>query len=219
MRRAALLAFALLAAGSSPRPFSWADVQVPDVQQVIPVHGALEADGIPVRARQFVSGAPLQTLAQFFLRTFEEGGLYVPPAKDQLRVDGAFQLTALDPARRISFTVLLTPGGEGTSIVTLAEAQLQMAAATPPTWPALPPDAAHVTAVNVESARTVSFQSPQSEADLTAFFRRTLGAAGLREVEPGLFRSATTEVSVRVRALDERTRAGLLIIRKKGVAP
>jgi hypothetical protein len=201
---AALLGLAL-GQGQEPRTertgsFGWERVEVPKLRATIPVHGPLQAGNVPVRARQYLSAEHPVALARHFRQAFDEGGLYVPPPSGQLKMDNAFQLTALDPERLVSFTVILAPAGDGNTVVTLAEAQLRGLGQAAPADPLVPEGARDVVSVHQEGARTLSYRTSRSPGQVLAFYRERLAPLGYLEPEPGIFRRQRRQISVNPRA-------------------
>lgn len=210
------LACLLFTAPAFAGTFSWADVEIPRVRAHVPVHGKLEAAGVPVSAHQVVTEAPVEELLRLFMGAFHKAKLFVPPARDQAKVRGGIALTALDPDRMVSFTVLLTPNGDGTTTVTLGEASLGERKQTHPQAIApTVPDARDVVVVDVEAARTMSYRTALPPQEIAAFYEKTLGGAGFREVEPGLYRTRHREIAITVKPLDAKTRAVLVVARTR----
>ena len=198
--RALVLALALAPAAlpaqpARPAAFEWG--KVPGTQRIVPVHGGLEAAGIPVRAWEVISSAKPEELLAHFAGSFERAGLYVPPPAHQARVRRAFQLSGLDVERLIAYSALLRSNNDGTTTVILGEANVG-AARTVDAWAIAPlfPGAAEVITANVEAARMVGYSTHASEEELAAFYRETLGAAGYQEVERNVFRRAHEELRV-----------------------
>jgi hypothetical protein len=206
-----------LAAAGRP-PFSWAAIEVPKTRAVIPVHGKLEAAGVPVRAMQVVSDEKPDELARYFIKLFKDAGLYLPPSSHQVLVKDALQLTALDVERLHSFTVVIAPNPDGTCSVTLGEAALNARRPAGGTFAPVMPDAVEMVNVDVEAARSMSYQTRASAEAIGAFYRETLGKAGYTEISAGVFRNSERELSVVTRDLDERTRVVLVKARTRPAA-
>ncbi|WP_235685637.1 MULTISPECIES: hypothetical protein [Corallococcus] len=171
----------------APR-FAWPRLQV--LEQV-ESSNLVEAGGIPVALRAVHVKEPVRVLVQRFADAFRDGGLYVPPGKEQAQyANNAVMLTALDPRRRITYTVVLMPQVDGTTQLYLGEAN--HALARPPQadgdFAPLPPQATGVLRVNAEGSRTLTFQVPLAGSQVQAFYDDALAKAGWkRGDEPGLY--------------------------------
>jgi hypothetical protein len=194
--------------------FSWGEV--PRTRRVVPVHGVLEAAGVPIQAWEVVSDASVDELVRHFARRFEEAGLYVPPAADQARMRNAIQLSAVDPERGVTYTVMLRPTNAGTTKLILGQADFgaRRELGGEGVAPVLP-GAKFVVTSNVEQARMVAYQTSASEAEVTAFYRDTLTRAGYREEEKGVFRRESEELSVFTRVAQSGARQVVVMAQRR----
>ncbi|RKH69345.1 hypothetical protein D7X96_15220 [Corallococcus interemptor] len=172
----------------APR-FAW-----PRLQVIAHVESSdiVEAGGIPVALRAVHVKENLRDLVQRFADAYRDGGLYVPPGKEQPQyANNAAMLTALDPKRRITYTVVMMPQADGTTMLYLGEAN--HALARPPESAAgdfapLPPKAHGVLRVNTEGSRTLTFEVPLTGPQVDAFYDDALAKAGWKKGdEPGLY--------------------------------
>lgn len=179
--------------------FEWA---VPAEASRVDVAGVQQARGIPVKLEAATSRLSAPELLRYFAGRFRERGLFIPPAKDQLVVEGALQLTALDVERLLSYTVLLRPlpDGRGTQVL-MSTADLDAARSEGPAFVPLPPGASSVVSVDVEAARSVSFAVQARPEQVAAFYREVLPRDGYREQEPGVFTLGPRTLRVHTRAL------------------
>ncbi len=172
-------------APSTP-PFRW---EVPGLLNWVDSAGPQLSNGMPVILQMARSKNSLESLLQHFATSFEKAGLYVPPGPEQLRVSQEPQLSALDPERMLSYSVILQPNLDGTVTVILGTADLSQydAAATSLGWAPLPPDATKVMRTETEDAQSAVFATTGTKEEVMAFYRKKLGGAGFQEAEPGLF--------------------------------
>ncbi|MFY0582596.1 hypothetical protein ACN28S_57385 [Cystobacter fuscus] len=120
---------ALAGDGGTPEParFAWPKLQV--LEQV-ESNEIVEAGGVPVALRAVHVKESARELVQRFADAFRNGGLYVPPGKAQPQLaSNAAMLTAVDPRRRITYTVILQPQPDGTTTLYLGEANHALARA------------------------------------------------------------------------------------------
>ncbi len=179
--------------------FEWA---VPSEASRVDVAGVQQARGIPVKLEAATSRLPALELLRYFAARFRERGLFIPPAKDQLVVEGALQLTGLDVERLRAYTVLLRPlpDGRGTQVL-MSTADLDAARSEGPAFIPLPPGASSVVSVDVEAARSVSFSVQTRPEQVAAFYREVLPRDGYREREPGVFTLGPRTLRVHTRPL------------------
>jgi hypothetical protein len=151
----------------------------------------VEAGGIPVALRAVHVKEHVRDLVQRFADAFRDGGLYVPPGKEQAQyANNAVMLTALDPRKGITYTVVMMPQADGTTTLYLGEAN--HALARPPRasgdFAPMPPGATGALRVNAEGSRTLTFEAPLTESQVRAFYDDALAKAGWkRGDEAGLY--------------------------------
>jgi hypothetical protein len=197
---AVLLALFSLGAHAAP-PFSW---EVPGEVSRVDVDGLQWVRGIPVKLESATSKLPAPKLLEHFAQKFRAHQLFIPPAKDQLVVKGALQLTALDVDRLLSYTVMLRPLQDGKGTQVLMSTTLLSAARTESTsFVPLPPGATSVLTVDVEAGRSVTFAVPAQPEQVSTFYRQALAPEGYREKEPGVFARGAETLRIHTRPLED----------------
>ena len=185
LRRACLLGLLLtLSAAAQGRPrFRWPAL---DVVEEIPIHGVVHAQGTPVLLKSLIVREPLAPLVQRFATAFGEAGLYLMPGKEQPQLSQMPMLTAVDPSRRLTYTVFFKRGAGATTQVILSEANFALRSDTPPGEAApLHPAAQNVLRSSDEGGKVISFTVKASEAEVRAFYAKSLGNDGWsREKRP-----------------------------------
>ncbi|RKG68882.1 hypothetical protein D7V80_10775 [Corallococcus sp. CA054B] len=200
---------------AAPR-FAW-----PRLQVIAHVEASdiVEAGGIPVALRAVHVKESIRDLVQRFADAFRDGGLYVPPGKEQAQyANNAAMLTALDPKRRITYTVVMMPQPDGTTTLYLGEAN--HALARPPEaagdFAPLPPRANGVLRVNAEGSRTLTFQVPLTGPQVDAFYDDALAKAGWkRGDEPGLYSRPGAELRLSHQPSKEEGQRDVVLIHQQ----
>ncbi|MBN9688578.1 MULTISPECIES: hypothetical protein [unclassified Corallococcus] len=204
-------------AGAPAEPrFAW-----PRLQVIAHVESSdiVEAGGIPVALRAVHVKENIRDLVQRFADAFRDGGLYVPPGKEQAQyANNAAMLTALDPKRRITYTVVMMPHADGTTTLYLGEAN--HALARPQTaagdFAPLPPQANGVLRVNAEGSRTLTFQVPLTGPQVEAFYEDALAKAGWkRGDEPGAYSRPGAELRLTHQPSKDGQRGVVLIYQQR----
>jgi hypothetical protein len=169
--------------------FAWPKLQV---LEHIEANEIVEAAGVPVALRAVHVKERLQEAVQRFADAFTKGGLHVPPGPEQPQLArGAVMLTAVDMDRRITYTAILQPQEDGTTMAYLGEANHMLR--RPPVaagdFAPLPPGASQVLRVGGESSRTMAFHVPLSGGDVEAFYTQALPQHGWRPLAeaPGVY--------------------------------
>ncbi|MFP2933728.1 hypothetical protein ACLESO_53055, partial [Pyxidicoccus sp. 3LG] len=182
---------------AAPR-FAWPRLRVLEHVEASEI---VEAGGVPVALRALrVKERPAE-LVQRFADAFRDGGLYVPPGREQPQfASGAAMLTAVDARRRITYTAIIQPAPDGTTTLYLGEANhmLRREPIAAGDFAPLPPGASQVLRVAGESSRTMAFHVPLSGTDLDAFYARALAQHGwkLAEGEKDLYTRSGEELRV-----------------------
>lgn len=178
------------------QPFVW---DVPKVVDIVDVPGVMLADGVPVRLKAVRSKEKPEPLLQHIVDRWEAWGLYIPPVEHQPQTLREPQITALDPERLITYTVLFQPNPDGTTTLYLGEANLskppQALSSVAPVYSG----AEGVMTSELELVRSVNYTVRAKEAEVEAFYRAELGKVGFKEVEPRRFRSGTEEMELVIR--------------------
>nr|WP_225937437.1 hypothetical protein [Myxococcus sp. RHSTA-1-4] len=183
---------------AEPPRFAWPRLRV---IEHVEANEIVEAGGVPVALRAVRVKERLPELVQRFADAFRDGGLYVPPGKEQSQfASGAVMLTGVDARRRVTYTAIMQPQDDGTTTLYLGEANhaLRREPLATGDFAPLPPGASQVLRVGGESARTLAFHVPLSGADVDAFYARALAQHGWRraEEEPGFFTRSGEELRV-----------------------
>lgn len=195
----------------APR-FAWPRLQV---LAHVESSDIVEAGGIPVALRAVHVKENIRDLVQRFADAFRDGGLYVPPGKEQAQyANNAAMLTALDPKRRITYTVVMMPQQDGTTMLYLGEANHALARPQEAVgdFAPLPPRANGVLRVNAEGSRTLTFQVPLTGPQVDAFYDDALAKAGWkRGEEPGLYSRPGAELRLTHQPAKDGQRGVVLI--------
>jgi len=162
----------------------------------VEVPGTLRVENVEVSLHAYVSKASMDALLEDFLRQFQSAGLFIAPPPERVDV---FQprLTGFDPVRGLSHSVILLPNRDHTTTVVLgvADHTRQFSAMRQGGLPMMPEaEAPFVT--TEEGVAWVSYLTRASPQEVFAFYRDVLARDGYREVEPGRFRKASTELRV-----------------------
>jgi hypothetical protein len=215
-----ILAGALLLAAPDGGAFSW---HVLRPLREVEVPGEILAQRVPVRLKAVVSAAGPAVVLTDFEQQFRTAGLFVAPT--QARVDLLQpQLTALDTARSVSYSVIVLPNRDGTTTVVMGEAHHARAAPPDESTGVAPmlPDATEVMVNRQEGARVVSYVTARSEVEVSAFYRSVLKHDAYLEVAPGRFRRGVFELRVSSEARRQGGRAvGILerTVEEEGAKP
>jgi hypothetical protein len=191
---------ALLAGGgATAEGFKW---DVPETYNFVEVPSVQKVNGIPIRFNIYYSHWSVEQLANYFIDRFTESGLFMPPMDQQVRFNGqVFQLTAFDPIHRVSYTVMLKPGGERNTEVIAGEGYLadyHPQSGAGEQFAPVPPQAQHVVHTTTEGMRFMTFDTPLKAEEVTSFYRDVLGREGYTQVGTGTFRRTGQELTVRV---------------------
>lgn len=204
--------------GALPAPvsFSW---DIPGVISAVEVPGQQVTNGIPVKFDAFLSSWRMEDLANHFVDSFGKAGLYVPPPQDQMRVEGMVQVTAIDPGKLVSYTVILRPTENDQTVVIAAQAALQGWNPHPEVADIAPvmPGAEGVVRSQSEGMRSFSYKVKATEEEVVGFYRSVMRANGFEEKEPGVFRKAAEEISVNQSEEGTGTR-GVMVMRRGTLA-
>lgn len=176
------------------QPFTW---DVPRVVEAVEVPGVMNVEGIPVRLRSVKSTEKPEALLKHLVDRFEAWGLYIPPPPHRTRYLREPHLTALDPARLVSYTVLLQANGDGTTTVVMGEAFLGQAGPRQAPLAPLFPGAVEVMSSHLEVARWLSYRVPGGKGhEVEAFYRAEWVRAGYSEVEPNLYLKGSEQLEL-----------------------
>jgi|GEM_PF-675715 len=175
------------------QPFVW---DVPRVLDIIDVPGVMLANDIPVRLQAVRSAEKPEPLLQHIVDRWIDWGLYIPPPEEQQQTLQEVQLTAVDPERFITYTVILQPNVDGTTTLYLGEANLSQPHKPQSTLAPVYPGAEGLMTSELEVVRSVNYSVRAKQAEVEAFYRTELTKAGFKEVEPRRFRAGQEEVEL-----------------------
>lgn len=180
-------------------------------------------DGIPVMVRAIRVKEKPQQLVNLFADTFVKAGLFVPRGKDQPRLSQLPMLTAYDPRRQVSYTVMFQQNADGTTTLLLGESHLASKERLAPAHDApvpVYPGAREVMTVTQEGTEVVTYRVVATEPELLGFYEGALKVAGFRpagEGQPGAFDGPGGQLQVTSGAGRGGERAVVVMIR--GRAP
>ena len=182
MRAAVLLV--LLPAAALASGFQW---DVPDLIEQTEVPGQVQAAGVPVKIRAAVSKRSAQELLDYYSTAFIKAGLWLPPGNRQYQGSKYPQLTAIDPATKISYSVILQPNADGSTTVIMGTADVSQYpnAAAPDDFAPLFPGAQHVTRTRSEIEQTILFSTTAKAEEVESFYAKTLAGDGYRPDKTG----------------------------------
>ncbi len=201
----------------APQPFHW---EVPGLLDWVDSAGTQMSDGVPVTLQLARSSLELEALLQHFATSFEKAGLFIPPGGLQPELSREPMLTALDPVRRVSYTVIFQPNPDKTVTLLLGTANFSRSRLqTQVKWAPLFPGAQQVTSMDMEGAASAAFRVRSTPEQVLAFYREQLGKAGFVEKaeEPGSFQRGDERLRVSVRKEQEEVLVDLQ--RRLGAEP
>ena len=176
-------------------PFEW---NVPEATSLVDVAGDTSAAGMPMKLTTATTKLAPDQVIGHYARAFARADLFIPPAADQLKVEGALQLSAFDADRKLAYMVIARPlADKGGSKLLLSVAHVEpVKGAAPPTFPG----AASVLTTRGEGSRTVTYSVSASAPEVEAFHAAELASRGFKRTGPGTFESTTEQVQLYVRA-------------------
>ncbi len=180
-------------------PFRW---EIRNVLSSVEMPGAVEADGIPVKLEQLVVRGKVADVLGEVLDSFRRQGLYVQPLDQQLTLTAHEQVTALDPARFISYSALARQVDGETCSLILGEANVGAGAsrlALGTDFAPRFPGGSEPTRTHGEGLDTLSYEVRAPEAEVVKFYDETLGAAGYQQPQPNVFQREREEIRLRTR--------------------
>lgn len=220
-RSGATLLLALLlgasAAAAKPRRFLWPAM---DAIEEVRVSEIVQADGTPVAMKILRVRERPKDLLQRYATAFEKGGLYLMPGKDQPQVSKVPMLTALDPVRRITYSVFFQANKDGTTTLILGEANFALRSKTRPgDFAPLVPGAENVLRTEQESGQVLSFRVKATEAEVQTFYRDMLPKdrwveGTLEGSSEGTWRRGNEELQLFQEAAEGGARAVVLMRRR-----
>jgi hypothetical protein len=181
------------------QPFTW---DVPKVMGIVDVPGVMLADGIPVRMRAVRSAEKPEPLLQHMVDRWMEWGMYVAPLEQQPQTLREPMITALDPERLITYTVIIQENPDGTTTLYLGEADMSQPPKAVSSVAPVFPGAQKVMTSELEVVRSVNYTVDATAAEVDAFYRKELGKLGFKEVKPRLFRNGREELELLLNPLE-----------------
>jgi hypothetical protein len=195
---AAAAALTLTAGGS----FKW---DIPEASAWVDVPGTLRVQGVPMKLKMVRSKWQAQPLLQRLVDRFQEAGLYIAPPERQPQLLREVQLTAVDPDSLHTFTFILQPDGDGTTVY-LAEANVAAREAPGAAGlPVFPGAQGPVTSV-LEGARSLTYRAAAKEAEVLQFYAETLTRAGWQPKSGDRYVKDGREITVSAKAQGPQAR-------------
>ncbi|MFL5348467.1 MAG: hypothetical protein ACJ8AT_27030 [Hyalangium sp.] len=184
-------------AAATPRPpFHW---DVPGLLQWVDSAGVQVSDGVPITLQMALSKEPVEVLLQHFANSFQKAGFFIPPDREQVQAMREPQLTALDPERMVSYTVIFQPNPDNTVTLILGTSDLSHYTPWKGTdlgWAPLPPNARLLMRTDLEGGQSAVLSVSSSAEQVMGFYREALKQAGFVEDEPGQFRRGSETIGV-----------------------
>jgi len=182
--------------------FTW---DIPEASAWVDVPGTLRVQGVPMKMKMVRSKWQAQPLLQRLVDRFQEAGLYIAPPERQPQLLREVQLTALDPDSLHTFTFILQPDGDGTTVY-LAEANV--AARDRPDTGGLPvfPGAQGALTSALEGARSLSYRAAAKEDEVLQFYAETLTRAGWQPKSAGRYEKDGREITISTKAQGPQVR-------------
>jgi hypothetical protein len=172
----------------------------------------MQANGMPLKVYVARSAWKPVDLLEHYQARFARAGFYLPEKALKLPGLELPRITALDPENLWSYLLYVWPESDGTTTLVMGAADLKgrkPRAAEPGNFPApVFPGAKAIFSANVEFARTLSFTTGATEAELLDFYRQTLPAGGWQERERGAF----VRAGRLLRAASKATARGLKVV-------
>ncbi|MGA9525897.1 MAG: hypothetical protein WBV82_30840 [Myxococcaceae bacterium] len=217
MTRSALVA-GLIAASIASAQDRRIEFDIPDVVARIPVSDVIHVDGLPLQIVAVRSKRHWTELEKVLTKQIQNAGLFVSPK--QARIPGLdnAHITALDPETKISYTLILTPEPDGTTVF-IGEANHAQRQAAPAANTIAPvfPGGTSVLVTRQESADVVNYTAPAAAAEVDAFYKEVLSASGFKEIEPRVFEGSGQQLSISVTGRGEKRSTVMVIRRGAGV--
>lgn len=179
-----------------PARYQW---DVPGAIERIDVPGEQIAMGIPMKLQAVRSSKSLPDLFVHFERSFLAAKLYVPPAKDIKLPLNEPHITALDPFRKLSYTVIFQKNPDGSVTCIMGEADVGRRQAKGSHFAPTPAGAVGPFETTLDGMRTLTYSIPRPVSEVETFYRDTLAKQGFTEIEPLKFRKGPALWVVRAR--------------------
>jgi hypothetical protein len=199
-------------------PFNW---KVPGLLDWVDSDGPMMANGVPVLIQLARSSRPVEELGPYFAHQFEQAGLFIPPAGEQVPTTREPQLTALDPTRMVSYTVILQANPDKTTSVILGTANVgawrPVRGSALLGWAPMMPGGEHLLRTDAEGQSSAAYDVDSTPDKVQAFYKDALLKAGYMALpnEEGNYRRGSELLRVRARP-DEGGRTMVWLIRQAG---
>lgn len=183
-----------LALVTAQAPFEW---NVPEATSLVDVAGDTSAAGMPMKLTMASTKLAPDQVIVHYARAFARADLFIPPAADQLKVEGALQLSAFDADRKLAYMVIARPlADRGGSKLLLSVAHVEpVKGDAPKTFPG----ATSVLTTRGEGSRTLTYAVSARAADVEAFHVAELASRGFKRTGPETFESKTEQVLLSLR--------------------
>ncbi|HZH77680.1 MAG TPA: hypothetical protein VEY88_16765 [Archangium sp.] len=203
-----------------PPAFQWV---VPGLLSWVDSDGPMVSNGVPVLLQLARSSRPVPELERHFISSFEKAGLFIPREEEQVRMTREPQLTALDPMRMLSYTVILQANPDRTTTVILGTANVgaleNVNASQTLGWAPVMPGAEKLLRTEAEGYASAAYQVESTVEKVRAFYQEALPRAGFVPVpkEEGLYRRGDESLQVRSRP-DEQSSGSVMVwlVRRQG---
>jgi hypothetical protein len=203
-----------------PPAFQWV---VPGLLSWVDSDGPMVSNGVPVLLQLARSSRPVPELERHFISSFEKAGLFIPREEEQVRMTREPQLTALDPMRMLSYTVILQANPDRTTTVILGTANVgaleNVNASQTLGWAPVMPGAEKLLRTEAEGYASAAYQVEGTVEKVRAFYQEALPRAGFVPVpkEEGLYRRGDESLQVRSRP-DEQSSGSVMVwlVRRQG---
>jgi hypothetical protein len=139
-------------------------------------------DGVPVRQRSIQSREKPEVLQAHFVKLFQKAKLYLAPEVMGIHGQAGLQVTGIDPENMVSYSVILQPNPQGTTIVVASAdlGHLQTIKSDNAIGPVYP-GAQHVTSSTMEGIHMMTYEVQATPAEIKAFYRDEYGKGGYAE--------------------------------------
>lgn len=190
-----MIALCLALVTAQAPAFEW---NVPELTSLVDVAGETSAAGMPMKLAMATTKLQPDQVITHYARAFAKADLFIPPAADQLKVQGALQLSAFDADRQLAYMVIARPlADQRGSKLLLSIARVEPVKSDgEKTFPG----ARSVLTTRGEGSRTLTYVVSASAADVEAFHAAELASRGFKRTGAQTFESRAEQVLLQVRA-------------------
>ena len=198
------------------------DLRVPDpVSEDVIVSSETWVDGVPTRIRLAHSAWKPNELFRHYYRVFENARYYIAPESKQLKVGHSLQLTAVEVGSQTTYTVVLTPLGDGTTNVLMGSADFSRR--RPPTSAEddipLPSGTQNPTRSRTEGTATTLYEAPLPDAAVTKHYDAELAQRGFKKKEAGTYEKGDASFTLSFKTTQDGKRWVLTTYDKSAPVP